>query len=127
MSVENDARNFFLGKNGYKRFNCAQTIALLFKDRFDFITDDLIRQFKKMGHGRAPHGECGMLYAAKYIFEQDGLHSEIPEVEDYFREIAGTTSCREVKKKKVPFCAVCLEKTALYIEEAYSSSEEEIA
>ncbi len=127
MDIQRDSYNHFIGKNGFKRLNCAQTIAMLFKERFDFITNDTIRDFKKMGHGRAPDGECGMLFAAKYILEKDGFHEEVDEIDRFFRGIAGTTNCKVLRKMKIPFCAECLVKTAEYIYDFYCRKEQEIA
>jgi hypothetical protein len=69
--VGNFAEKLFLGQQtGYKRLNCAQAIAEAFRQEYNFLTEDTVKDFKKMGHGKAPNGECGMLYAAKYIFEK---------------------------------------------------------
>ena len=81
-----------------------QVIAEVFRDKYDFLTEETIESFKKMGHGRAPNGECGTLYAAKYIFEKNGQIDKIKEVEQYFVEVAGDTKCKEIIKKKIPFC-----------------------
>ena len=117
--IEEKIKQHFLGEKGFKRLNCAQTMAEIFKDKYDFLTDDTVKAFKKMGYGKAPKGECGMLYAAKYILDESGEPDKIIEIENYFIEIAGTTLCRELKKKKIPFCAQCLMQTASYMKEAY--------
>ena len=71
--VGNFAENLFLGRQkGHKRLNCAQAIAETFRKEYDFLSKDTVKAFKKMGHGKAPNGECGMLFAAKYIFEKSG-------------------------------------------------------
>jgi putative redox-active protein with C_GCAxxG_C_C motif len=115
--VEDFAKKLFLGQQeGYKRLNCAQAIAEAFKDEYGFITDQTIKDFKKMGHGKAPNGECGMLFAAKYIFEKNERPDEAREFEKNFLEFAGTTKCKELVKKKIPFCAYCINETAKFID-----------
>jgi hypothetical protein len=102
--VGNFAEKLFLGQQtGYKRLNCAQAIAEAFRQEYNFLTEDTVKDFKKMGHGKAPNGECGMLYAAKYIFEKNNRPDKAQEFEKHFREFAGTTKCKELIKKKSPF------------------------
>ena len=114
--VEEFAKKLFLGQQkGYKRLNCAQAIAEAFKEEYGFITKDTVKAFKKMGHGKAPNGECGMLYAAKYIFEKNGQEDKAKEFEKHFIKFAGATKCKELIKKKIPFCAYCISKTAEFI------------
>lgn len=111
------AKNLFLGKYpGQKRLNCAQAIAFTFKDKYSFITDATIKEFKEMGHGKAPKGDCGMLYAAKYIFENNGQSDKVQAFEKYFIEFAGSPKCAEIIKKKIEFCAQCIIKTAEFID-----------
>ena len=115
--IDDFAKNLFLGQQkGYKRLNCAQAIAEAFKNEYGFITDETVKDFKKMGHGKAPNGECGMLFAAKYIFEKNGQPDEAKEFEKQFAEFAGTTKCEELIKKKIPFCAYCISKTAFFLD-----------
>ena len=110
------AEKLFLGQqNGYKRLNCAQAIAEAFRQEYDFLTEDTVKDFKKMGHGKAPNGECGMLFAAKYIFEKNNRPDKAKEFEKHFREFAGSTKCKELIKKKIPFCAKCINRTAAFI------------
>ncbi|MBT8342299.1 MAG: hypothetical protein HKP58_15145 [Desulfatitalea sp.] len=119
--MDEKARNHFLGKKGHKKLNCAQTIVELFKDRFDFLSDETVKKFKKMGYGKAPEGQCGIVYAAKYIFEKQGRIDDSRLTEKYFIKIAGTTNCKELKKKKIPFCTECLVQTARFIQEKHNS------
>ena len=115
--VANFAEKLFLGQEkGYKRLNCAQAIAEAFRQEYDFITKDTVKSFKKMGHGKAPNGECGMLFAAKYIFEHSGRPEKVQEFEQNFIDFAGTTKCKELIKKKLPFCAYCINQTAAFID-----------
>ena len=118
--VGNFAEKLFLGQqDGYKRLNCAQAIAETFRQEYNFLTEDTVKDFKKMGHGKAPNGECGMLYAAKYIFEKNNRPDKAQEFEKHFREFAGTTKCKELIKKKIPFCAQCINRTATFIDQKW--------
>ena len=113
------AKKLFLGQqDGYKKLNCAQAIAEAFREEYGFITEETVKDFKKMGHGKAPNGECGMLFAAKYIFEKNNQPDEAEEFEKNFIDFAGTTQCKELIKKKIPFCAYCIHETAKFIDEA---------
>jgi hypothetical protein len=47
-----------------------------------------------MGHGKAPNGECGMLYAAKYSYNRT---DKAQEFEKHFREFGGATKCKVLK------------------------------
>ena len=117
--VEEFAKKLFLGQQeGYKKLNCAQAIAEAFREEYGFITDKTVKSFKKMGYGKAPNGECGMLYAAKYIFFKNNRSDKAIEFEKYFVEFAGTTKCKELIKKKIPFCAYCISKTAKFLNDS---------
>jgi len=106
----------FLDKQpGYKRLNCTQAIAQTFKEKYSFITDQTITDFKKRGFGKAPNKECGMFYAAKYIFENNGQLEKVKEFELYFKGIASSTQCSDIIKKKIVFCADCINKTSEFI------------
>ena len=117
--VEEFAKKLFLGQQeGYKKLNCAQAIAEAFREEYGFITDKTVKSFKKVGYGKAPNGECGMLYAAKYIFFKNNRSDKAIEFEKYFVEFAGTTKCKELIKKKIPFCAYCISKTAKFLNDS---------
>jgi hypothetical protein len=121
--VGNFAKKLFLGQlKGYKRLNCAQAIAEAFRQEYDFLTEDTVKAFKKMGYGKAPNGECGMLFAAKYIFEKSGNLDKAHEFEKHFIEFAGTTQCKELIKKKIPFCAHCISQTSEFIDQSHTAN-----
>lgn len=114
--IKDTAADYFAGRNGLKRLNCAQTIAQIFKDKFDFITDDTVSDFKKKGVGRAPGGECGMVFAAKFILENAGTPDDVAGFEKFFTEFAGSLKCSEIKKRKREFCTLCIKETAGYLD-----------
>ncbi len=116
--IEDFAKKLFLGQQkGYKKLNCAQSIAEAFREEYGFLTEDTVKKFKKMGYGKAPNGECGMLFASKYIFEKNGQPDKALEFEKYFIELASTSKCKELIKKKIPFCAYCLSESAKFIDD----------
>ena len=114
------AVNHFTGKKGYVRLNCAQTIVQIFRDKFDFITDGTISDFKKKGVGKADGGECGMVYAAKFILQNSGRIDMILDFEKFFTDYAGSLKCKEINKKKREFCTRCIEETAEYLDKVYN-------
>ncbi|MCG8484493.1 MAG: hypothetical protein MJA31_14375, partial [Clostridia bacterium] len=82
-----EARLTFLGKmNKEQRLNCAQVLTLIFKDHIEEL-NDTVEQLKKYGHGRAPDGECGIVYAGRQILIKNGLQEKVPEFVEHFVEI----------------------------------------
>ena len=113
MSVEK-AKAHYIGKPGYRKLNCAQTIAHAFKDRFDLSEDD-VERFGVSGGGRAPDGQCGSLYAAKVMLEK-AHPTRIKDCEDALLSSAGSTKCRGIRASKKLSCVGCVEKVAACIE-----------
>lgn len=103
------AKKHFLGKDGHERLNCAGSILTAFAE-LDRNTQDSI----SLGHGRAPDGECGAYYAAKFLLEK-----KYPEqkkgFEDYFTKLAGSTKCNKIRKLRKLSCLDCVEKAAEYL------------
>jgi len=113
VSVEK-AKAHYLGKQGYKKLNCAQTIVNAFKDKFG-LSEDLVEQFSANGGGRTPDGQCGSLYAAKVMLEKTHP-AKIKDCENVLLIHGGSTKCREIRAlKKLP-CVGCVEKIAECIE-----------
>ncbi len=105
--------DYFLGKNGLKRLNCAQAHSIVFG-----ADEKLVSKLKHYGVGKAPDGECGIYYAGKEILMQQSNVHKVDDYTGYFNEIAGTLYCNELRKKKVPFCAECLGLSVEYVEKA---------
>ncbi len=114
------AVNHFSGKNGFRLLNCAQTIIHIFKDRVDFVSESTISDFKKMGLGKAPDGECGMVYAAKFLLQNSGKDEDAADFENFFTDFSGSLKCSEIRKKKRTFCTQCMEETAGYLDKKFS-------
>ena len=65
----NTAKNCFLGKEGLKKLNCAQSVITAFKEMYS-IDNDTVESFRQYGGGKAPEGMCGAYYAAKVALEK---------------------------------------------------------
>lgn len=109
----NKARNHYLGKEGLKRLNCAQSVISAFKEKYE-IDDDTIDLFKGYGGGNAPEGVCGAFYAGMFALEKQAPE-KIEEFKKYFIENAGSLSCREIRTNKKLSCVGCVEKSSEYL------------
>jgi len=112
MPVEK-AKNHYLGLSEHKRMNCAQSVIVTFKKRYN-LEDAVVEEFKHFGGGKAPDGMCGAFYAAKYILQQFHIAKE-NEFEQYFIELSGSNKCREIRYAKKLSCLDCVEKSAEYL------------
>ena len=111
----NTAKNHYLGKEGCKRMNCAQSVISAFKEKFD-LSEETIELFRPYGTGRAPDGLCGAFYAAKYILEKNDAEVKASELENYFLEQAGAVKCHEIRVGKKLSCIGCVEKSSEFLE-----------
>lgn len=111
----NTAVNHYMGKEGYRRLNCAQSVIYAFKEKFG-ISPDIIESFVAFGGGRAPDGLCGAFFAARYILEKHAAGGEPSELDEYFAEQAGALKCREIRMCRMLSCIGCVEKSAEFLE-----------
>ena len=81
------AKEHYLGMNGRKRLNCAQSVVAAFDEN-----DPKIGRFAGYGSGKAPDGWCG---AASAAAEMTG---DKDATEKSFSETAGSVKCREIRK-----------------------------
>lgn len=109
----NVAKNYFLGKEGLKRLNCAQSVISAFKDKYS-IDNETVELFELYGGGKAPEGMCGAYYAAKFALEQRSPE-KLEEFEKYFIDLAGSVSCHQIRANKKLSCLGCVEKSAEFI------------
>jgi Asp/Glu/hydantoin racemase len=113
VSIEK-AKAYYLGNYGHKKLNCCQAVAAAFSDKL-LISKETMDRFASYGGGKAPDGECGAVYAAKYIIKNIGKGS-VEECNDIILAHAGAAKCREIRQlRKLP-CIGCVEKMAEYIE-----------
>lgn len=106
--------NYFLGKDGKKKLNCAQSVLAAFKEEFPFLSEEFIKEFESHGGGNAPGGMCGALYAAKYILDKH-KPGESDKLVDFFIRMGGATRCKEIKKNKKMSCLDCLKHAAGFL------------
>jgi hypothetical protein len=114
MSV-NAAINYFLGKDGWKKLNCAQSEIKAFEEQFK-IDKAVVELFALYGKGKAPDGLCGALYAVKYLSEKNPAIKNFAEFQKLFLEEAGSTKCSEIKNAKKLSCLGCVEKCAEFLQ-----------
>lgn len=95
-----------------RRGNCAQAVALAWKDKKQ-PEADLHDRFSGFGHGRAPEGTCGALYAACEIAGE--AHCELLK-EQFRRQASGHTACREIRRNRIMPCVDCVATAAGLLE-----------
>ncbi len=111
----NTAKNYYTGKDGHKRMNCAQSVICAFKEQFG-LCEEIVESFNAYGGGRAPDGLCGALYAAKYILEKGVDPAKANELEKYFLEKAGAVRCHDIRGERKLSCLGCVEKSSEFLE-----------
>jgi hypothetical protein len=109
------AKNYYLGKIGSKRMNCAQSIIKAFEEQFK-TEADLIERFSSYGRGKAPEGLCGAFYATKYLSENSSEDINFAEFEKRFIEQAGSIKCTEIKAARRLSCPDCIGKCAEFLQ-----------
>ncbi len=60
------AKKHYLGKDGYLKLNCAQSVVAAFQESCT-MADANIDLFVAHGGGKAPQGLCGAVYAASIL------------------------------------------------------------
>jgi hypothetical protein len=96
-----------------RRGNCAQAVALAWKDKQQPESDHQDR-FSSCGHGQAPEGACGALYAACELAHDS--HKEAVK-EKFSQQASGHTTCREIRRNRIMPCADCVATAAGILEE----------
>lgn len=87
-----------------RRGNCAQAVALAWKDKKKPESEHHIR-FSDCGNGQAPEGTCGALHAACEIAGE--AHGELLK-EQFRQQAAGHTACREIRRNRIMPCVDCV-------------------
>ncbi|MDA3955304.1 C-GCAxxG-C-C family (seleno)protein [Oceanispirochaeta sp.] len=107
MDRENEALKHFTHENKKVRVNCAQAILKTYHPIGLDLDSELVLDFKKYGHGKAPEKYCGAYYAASYLLE-----NHKPELKDdfesWFRKEAGDIVCKKIRKGKKLSCNGCV-------------------
>jgi glyoxylase-like metal-dependent hydrolase (beta-lactamase superfamily II)/rhodanese-related sulfurtransferase len=108
------AKAYYTDKSGPKKMNCAQAIIAAFREKFG-LDENAVHLFAAFGSGRAPEGECGALYAAKFILNKDHK-DKLDECRSIFTSKAGSVKCKEIRQlKKLP-CVGCVETMAGFLD-----------
>ncbi len=111
---EKIAEDHFRGKNGHKRSTCSVSIAEAFKDKFP-LTDEERKSLENCGHGMAPGGVCGALFAARLLAWKKYSHA-LPEIEKEFLEQGGSITCKEIRTARKMSCTACVRAVARHLE-----------
>lgn len=113
MSKEK-AKEYYINKKDGKRLNCGQSVIAAFTERF-LLDENSVGLFAAFGSGRAPEGECGAYYAAKFILGPD-RKDEAEKCRDIFLLKAGSVKCKEIRHGKKLSCAGCVETASEFLE-----------
>lgn len=105
----------YMGMNGRKRLNCAQSVVAGLAGE-DPTFNDTISSFASCGGGKAPEGICGALHAARHLLGSDAETSR--KCESEFILAAGSAKCREIRSLKKLSCRECVFKAAELVEKA---------
>jgi hypothetical protein len=98
-----------------RRGNCAQAVALAWRDKKQPDSDHYSR-FSGFGGGQAPDGLCGALHAACELAGADLKET----LQARFSQLAsGHTTCLEIRRNRVMTCAECVAIAAGLLEELH--------
>ena len=105
MMDKPDATAHFLGP---ERHNCAQAVLKAFASHTG-VDQGCVQRFSQFGSGRAPAGECGALFAAKSMLDNESAQRSLEEA--FVRE-AGSPQCRQIRKLRRLSCRQCVQTAA---------------
>jgi hypothetical protein len=100
-----DATAHFLGS---ERNNCAQAVLKTYASHAG-VDQGCVQRFSQFGSGRAPDGECGALFAAKSMLEDESARQSL---EAAFILAAGSAQCRQIRKLRRLSCRQCVQTAA---------------
>ena len=101
------------------RCNCAESVAMAWRDTHG-SNPDLVGIMRDCGHGRAPGGLCGALYAACQLAGTELAE----EIQSRFRDTSGgAITCREIRKARVLRCVDCVGQAASLLDSIKPPSE----
>jgi hypothetical protein len=92
------AKNHYLGKNGHRRLNCAQSVTAAFTE-----DQTALQEVAFCGGGNAPDGWCGAAHAATLLTKNKS------SVEKTYIEKAGSVKCAEIRGNRKLSCVGCVE------------------
>lgn len=113
----------FTGSDGKKRINCAEAIAGAFHKDISPLDGNVLKKFRKYGHGKAPGKACGAYYAAEYM-----LSGENPELldslRDHFTSETMSVECRDIRKGRTLSCEGCVNNIAQFLSRNFPPTED---
>jgi len=118
------AIDYFFGRNGAKRMNCAQAVAVAFES-YGLFSKEEFQEFMICGNGKAPQGYCGAVYAAIKALEKIDGAVKVQFMND-FNEYAGSLSCKIIRNNKKITCSQCVERSAGFIETMLAQNKKEV-
>jgi hypothetical protein len=93
------------------RRNCAQSVALAWSEAQE-RTVEAVEQFAACGHGKAPEGLCGALFAACKL-----ATPAADRIKQRFAQITeGRLTCKEIRASRVLRCVDCVSHAASLLE-----------
>ena len=104
--MKETAKAYYLGKEGPRRLNCAQSIAETLREKFP-LDEETSASLATCGGGMAPDGYCGAFYATKRILERH-FPEKAEERMAQLQSFAGSLKCREIKALKKKSCLDCI-------------------
>lgn len=113
--VQKQAENYYLGKPGFTKLNCAQAVLKAFQEKYA-IEEDQIQEFKNYGGGRAEGGVCGAYYAADVLLREHAPE-RVKALEESFAQQAGSLRCKDIKSEKKFPCAECVKTCVKFVNE----------
>lgn len=105
--ISSDAVDRFLGRNEYKKHNCAEAVVEACREKFP-LTPAAKEIFRTCGGGRAPEGLCGALYGICEILKVYAP-DRIEKVKEDFKARCGAVHCREIRKGHQVPCSGCVQ------------------
>ena len=109
------AIEYFLGRLGGFRYNCAQAVAAAFAERAG-LAQEKPEKYQHCGGGKAPGGMCGALYAAEDILRRVAPES-LGSCRTKFIAATGNVACREIRRLRKATCLECVKLVAAILEE----------
>lgn len=104
------AKKHFLGQDGHQRMNCAQSVLTVLEE----IDPVLFERARRYAGGMAPGGDCGAYHVAKAMLE-NCCPQKLSELDALFNDLAGSTTCRDIRKIGKLSCVGCVEKAAEFL------------
>ncbi len=90
--------------------NCDQLVWLAFGD---LGNTEVLKQYGKLGGGRAKEGVCGAVVAGRDMLTPE----QQLEFDKRFADLAESVACKEIKRKKELSCIACVDRTTEILED----------